>query len=179
MALIQNTGCYVCISQELPLNSVSSKTSRSAYFFFKINWAIEEITCKFIALIIIAIFPSNVWVSLPADFLRCYECLGSAENCSEDEMSTNSGKQIVCGSVEDRCILVYSRDGNLEQFNMNCSRRDTCKEAVESCHETMKTNKLQCCDVTCCDSDFCNKLEYSGLWAIGMTVILLQSILIC
>ncbi|XP_020619273.1 uncharacterized protein LOC110057034 [Orbicella faveolata] len=92
---------------------------------------------------------------------RCYACLGSEENCSEDKISTDSGKQMVCGSVEDRCIIVYSRDENLEQFKMNCSHRDTCKEAVESCHEDMKTKKLECCDVTCCDSDFCNKPKYS------------------
>ena len=102
-------------------------------------------------------------VSFAANFLRCYECLGSEGNCSEDKISTNSDKQIVCGSVEDRCILVYSRNENLEEFKMNCSHRDTCREAVESCHEAMKTKKLQCCDVTCCDSDFCNEPKYSGL----------------
>ena len=125
--------------------------------------AIFSFTCKF-----------DYLVSFAGNLLRCYECLGSGENCSVDRVSTNSDKQIVCGSAEDRCILVYSRDENLEQFTMNCSHRDICKESVESCHEDMKTKKLECCDVTCCDSDFCNKPKYSGLSFDRITVILPQ-----
>ena len=109
-------------------------------------------------------------VLFAANLLRCYKCLGSEGNCSEDKISTSNDRQIVCGSVEDRCILVYSRSENLGEFKMNCSHRDTCREAVQSCHEAMKTKKLQCCVVTCCDSDFCNKPKYSGL-SLEVTVI--------
>lgn len=138
-------------------NKLSNTTNPSTGSFSKL---------KSLALDIIAVFSSQFYymISFAANHLRCYECLGSRENCSEEKISTNSDKQIVCGSVEDRCILVYSRDENLKQFKMNCSHRDhTCREEVESCNEAMKTKKLQCCDVTCCDSDFCNKPIYSGL----------------
>ncbi|XP_078376213.1 polycystin family receptor for egg jelly-like [Oculina patagonica] len=97
-----------------------------------------------------------------AKLLKCYECLGSCENCSNDEVSASSCKQTVCGSDEDRCFWEYTRfNKTQEKFGMNCTNRDGCKKAVESCHELMKTNKLACCDVKCCDVDYCNTPKYS------------------
>ncbi|KAL9966015.1 hypothetical protein ACROYT_G024022 [Oculina patagonica] len=101
-------------------------------------------------------------VLFAAKLLKCYECLGSCENCSNDEVSASSCKQTVCGSDEDRCFWEYIRlNKTQELFGMNCTDRVACKEAVESCHELMKTNELECCDVECCDSDYCNTPKYS------------------
>lgn len=54
---------------------------------------------------------------------------------------------------------MYTRS---DQFRMNCTHRVACQRKAESCQELMKTNKLECCNVKCCDSNFCNKPKYSG-----------------
>ncbi|KAJ7370172.1 hypothetical protein OS493_033797 [Desmophyllum pertusum] len=76
-------------------------------------------------------------------------------NCSEYEISNTSSKQTVCGPDADRCAKVYYRfNKTTEQFIMNCTHRNICNTAIESCQEAMRINPLDCCNVMCCDSDF-------------------------
>ena len=70
---------------------------------------------------------------------------------------------MVCDFEDDRCVWVYQRlNSSFELFGMGCSRAQFCKELPQLCQEAVSSNTLECCDGSCCDSDFCNKLRYTG-----------------
>lgn len=100
---------------------------------------------------------------LSAPLLKCYHCSGSEDECSDENVANSSNAQTVCSEVQDTCVWFYDRfNKSQEQVRMNCTSTDTCKNDIESCMKAMRTKATDCCDVVCCDSDFCNKPKHTG-----------------
>ncbi|XP_078381460.1 uncharacterized protein LOC144664226 [Oculina patagonica] len=102
------------------------------------------------------------FVKVKARPLRCYSCLGSGLKCSDEVVSKNSSAQVVCKGYEDRCFWRYQRaNSSMENFVMGCNTKQNCEKLPRSCMEAMSSNLLECCDTSCCNSDFCNKLSFT------------------
>jgi len=96
--------------------------------------------------------------------LKCYQCKGTGQDCRNEELSKNSSSQVVCEDNEDRCFWAYHRfNSSLEVFGLGCRAAQFCEKLSQICHELMSSNENECCDGSCCHSDLCNKLKYTGM----------------
>lgn len=108
---------------------------------------------------------------LAARPLKCYQCAGSGQECRDKLVSKNSSTE-VCKVYEDRCFWGYQRlNSTLELFVMGCNTRQHCKKLPLIGEKAVSSNQLECFDVFCCDSDFCNKPRYTGRYKSWLPLI--------
>ena len=101
--------------------------------------------------------------SFSARPLKCYSCRGSGPECRDEVVSKNTSAQVVCREDENQCFWGYERiNSTMEHFVMGCNSKKFCGKLPRICEEEVSSNRLECCDASCCGSDFCNKLNYTG-----------------
>ncbi len=95
--------------------------------------------------------------------LKCYKCLSSGQECRYEVVSKNRSAQVACEGYEDRCYWAYQRvNSSLEYFTMGCITKPYCEKVPREAEEAVRFNLIECFDISCCDSDFCNKPMYTG-----------------
>ena len=168
------------------LGRFGSKRKTSHFYFFALFCPRLQLTLSYavsIALLIIITFSNTVllsithpyntffsWYSLQLCFLpfsapplKCYSCVGSGQKCRHEVLSINTSAQEVCKGEEDRCFWGYQRlNGSFEAFGMGCNSAQNCNNLPRFCQVVVSSNQMECCEVSCCASDLCNKLKYTG-----------------
>lgn len=95
--------------------------------------------------------------------LKCYKCLGPGQECRYEVVSKNRSAQVACEVYEDRCYWAYQRvNSSLESFIMGCITKQYCEKLPRQGQEAVRSNLIECFDISCCDSDLCNKPLYTG-----------------
>ena len=95
--------------------------------------------------------------------LKCYSCQGSGQECRDEVVSKNSSAQTVCGAYGDRCFWAYQRfNSSVDIFFMGCITESEYKQRLLLSEEAVSSNIIECFESSCCDSNFCNKLKYTG-----------------
>ncbi|KAL9965160.1 hypothetical protein ACROYT_G028923 [Oculina patagonica] len=104
----------------------------------------------------------DVYVIPTRPVLKCYKCLGSGQECRYEVVSKNRSAQVACEGYEDRCYWAYQRiNSSLEGFIMGCNTKPYCEKIPRQAEKAVRSNFMECFDISCCDSDFCNKPMYT------------------
>ena len=90
--------------------------------------------------------------------LKCYNCSGSRDDCSADQLASNNRRlEEVCSTDDARCVWLHIKiNSSLEMVKMGCQPASECAK-IKICNEIASSQGFKCCDGVCCDSDFCNK----------------------
>ena len=99
--------------------------------------------------------------SFAAPSRKCHVCFGSRQQCADDKISS---LQVTCKRPDMSCAWSDTKLNNsYDYLAMSCLPKQDCGLQFRlNCDEALKEYKVECCDIFCCDSDFCNTQQHSG-----------------
>lgn len=97
--------------------------------------------------------------------LKCYQCLGTEEDCKKDKLEADKTKYSV-SCPTGTCIRVWGKKDDKTLVAESCGDEAGCETAKKEC-DNIKDGK---CAVGCCNSDYCNAGSSVSFSVFLMTV---------
>ena len=94
--------------------------------------------------------------------LDCYKCTSVTnwDDCKEEK--------VTCPSGSDRCIKVYLKYGDTENFQKYCGIEAQCDTKINPTCIVAKAFGASECSVNCCEGDLCNAGSTAGVSGMVM-----------
>ncbi|XP_015747692.1 PREDICTED: uncharacterized protein LOC107327465 isoform X1 [Acropora digitifera] len=111
--------------------------------------------------------------------IKCKNCVSSKsmEDCKEREESVDCDS-VSIGFVADRCVKMSYEYSGIKSFGKTCYSKQLCEqggEAFKNCKQISNAT----CEMSCCDSNYCNSGTAPLVSAFLMIVCALTSFYLC